>query len=63
LIEKKELTGIYKYVNDAVPVLLGIYVFFVPIPHSTAIKEISFYLPKERDKVTNFTIRNGFMRP
>ncbi len=44
MIEKKELSGIYKFLNDAVPVLMGIYVFFVPIPHSTAIKEISFYL-------------------
>ncbi len=44
MIEQKELTGIYKFLNYTVPVLMGIYVFFVPIPHSTAIKEISFYL-------------------
>ena len=44
VIEKKELSGIYKFLNYAVPVLMGIYVFFVSIPHSTAVKEISFYL-------------------
>jgi O-antigen ligase len=30
--------------NQSVPILLGIFIFFNPFPHTTAIKEISFYL-------------------
>jgi len=33
-----------KVLNQSVPVLIGIFLFFNPFPHTTAIKEISFYL-------------------
>lgn len=34
---------IYTYLNKIIPFLLGIFVFFIPFPHTTAIKEITFY--------------------
>jgi len=33
-----------KLLEQSVPVLIGIFIFFNPFPHTTAIKEISFYL-------------------
>jgi len=35
---------IFDFLNQSVPVLMGIFIFFNPFPHTTAIKEISFYL-------------------
>jgi O-antigen ligase len=35
---------IFDLLNQSVPVLLGVFIFFNPFPHTTAIKEISFYL-------------------
>ncbi len=35
---------IFNFLNQSVPVLIGIYIFFNPFPHTTSIKEISFYL-------------------
>ena len=35
---------IFDLLNQSVPVLMGIFIFFNPFPHTTAIKEISFYL-------------------
>ena len=32
-----------KFLEQSVPVLMGIFLFFNPFPHTTAIKEISFY--------------------
>ena len=36
--------NIFDFLNQSVPVLMGIFIFFNPFPHTTAIKEISFYL-------------------
>ena len=35
---------IFGFLNQCVPVLIGIFIFFNPFPHTTAIQEISFYL-------------------
>jgi len=35
---------IFDFLNQVVLVLMGIFIFFNPFPHTTAIKEISFYL-------------------
>lgn len=35
---------IFDFLNQSVPVLMGIFIFLNPFPHTTAIKEISFYL-------------------
>ena len=35
---------IFDFLNQSVPVLMGVFIFFNPFPHTTAIKEISFYL-------------------
>jgi len=43
-IEKlKTREGILNFLNLSVPVLMGIFIFFNPFPHTTAIKEICFY--------------------
>lgn len=34
----------FDILNQSVPVLIGIFIFFNPFPHTTAIKEICFYL-------------------
>ena len=33
-----------KFLEQSVPVLIGIFIFFNPFPHTTAIKEIGYYL-------------------
>jgi hypothetical protein len=35
---------IYQWLKKIVPVLMGIFIFFNPFPHTTSIKEICFYL-------------------
>ena len=35
---------VFEVLNQSVPVLIGIFIFFNPFPHTTAIKEICFYL-------------------
>jgi len=35
---------IFDFLHQCVPVLIGIFIFFNPFPHTTSIKEISFYL-------------------
>ena len=35
---------IFKILNLSVPILMGIFIFFNPFPHTTSIKEICFYL-------------------
>jgi hypothetical protein len=35
---------IFASLNQAVPLLIGIFLFFNPIPYATSIQEISFYL-------------------
>jgi len=35
---------IFQWLNKGVPVLIGIFIFFNPFPHITAIKEICYYL-------------------
>ena len=35
---------IFDFLNQSVPILMGIFIFFNPFPHTTAFKEISFYL-------------------
>ena len=44
LNEQNSREKIFKILNLSVPVLMGIFLFFVPFPHTTAIKEICFYL-------------------
>ena len=34
----------FAFLNNVVPVLMGIYIFINPFPHMTAVKEICFYL-------------------
>lgn len=36
--------NVFEILNQSVPVLTGIFIFFNPFPHTTAIKEICFYL-------------------
>ena len=36
--------NLIKVLNKSIPFLVGIYIFFNPFPHTTAIKEICFYL-------------------
>jgi len=35
---------VFEVLNQSVPVLIGIFIFFNPFPHTSAIKNISFYL-------------------
>ena len=35
---------IFQWLNKSIPVLIGIFIFFNPFPHTTAVKEICFYL-------------------
>lgn len=35
---------VFNWLNKSVPVLMGIFIFFNPFPHTTTIKEICFYL-------------------
>ena len=42
--EQNTKEKIFKILSLSVPVLMGIFLFFVPFPHTTAIKEICFYL-------------------
>jgi O-antigen ligase len=35
---------IFNFLNQSIPVLMGVFIFFNPFPHTTAVKEISFYL-------------------
>ncbi len=41
---KKDRERIFSFLLATVPVLLGMYVFLMPIPHATTIKEICYYL-------------------
>jgi len=43
LNEQKAREKIFKILNLCVPILMGIFIFFNPFPHTTAIKEICFY--------------------
>lgn len=55
--------------NQTVPVLIGIFIFLNPFPHSTAIKEICFYLSVVfvlilvSCKKTEFTIKTPLLIP
>ena len=35
---------LFESLNQSIPILLGIFIFFNPIPHTTSIKEICFFL-------------------
>ena len=35
---------LFEILNKSIPVLMGIFIFFNPFPHTTSIKEICFYL-------------------
>jgi O-antigen ligase len=35
---------LFQYLNQIIPALIGIFIFFNPFPHTTAIKEVCFYL-------------------
>jgi len=41
---KDNSSTIFSFIAVSIPVLLGIFVFMVPFPHTTTIKEICFYL-------------------
>jgi hypothetical protein len=43
LNEKTYKEKLFKILIFNVPILMGIYLFLNPFPHTTAIKEISFY--------------------
>lgn len=43
-VTRKDTGRIFPFLEATVSVLLGIYVFFIPIPHATTIKEICYYL-------------------
>jgi len=43
LSEQSSREKIFKILSLSVPVLMGIFLFFVPFPHTTAIKETCFY--------------------
>ncbi len=43
LKELDPVNKILKYLNQCVPVLIGVFIFFNPFPHTTTIKEICFY--------------------
>ncbi len=48
-LESKALTikkdiRLFEWLNKTIPVLMGIFIFFNPFPHITAIKEICYYL-------------------
>jgi len=43
LNEQNAREKIFKILNLSVPILMGIFIFFNPFPHTTAIKEICFY--------------------
>ena len=60
---------IYEVLNQVVLVLIGIFIFFNPFPHTTAIKEIAFYvsvaivLVLVVFKKTEFTLRTPLALP
>jgi O-antigen ligase len=60
---------IFNLLNQIIPVLMGIFIFFNPFPHTTAIKEISFYLSAGFVlvliilKKTEFTLRTPLSLP
>jgi hypothetical protein len=39
----KANTSYFKVLNQIIPILMVIFLFFSPIPHTTSIKEICFY--------------------
>jgi hypothetical protein len=43
LSEQNTIEKIFKILNLSVPVLMGIFIFFNPFPHTTTIKETCFY--------------------
>jgi hypothetical protein len=43
LSEQSSREKIFKILNLSVPILMGIFIFFNPFPHTTSIKEICFY--------------------
>ena len=60
---------IFDLMNQTVPVLIGVFIFFNPFPHSTSIKEICFYLSVVfvlilvSCKKTEFTIKTPLLIP
>lgn len=60
---------IFDFLNQMIPVLLGMYIFFNPFPHTTSFKEISFYLSVAIVMVlvifkkTGFTFRTPLLLP
>ena len=49
-----------KYFEQSVPILVGIFIFFNPFPHTTAIKEICYYLSVLIVLVLIFFKKKGF---
>lgn len=43
LSEQNTKEKIFKILNLSVPILMGIFIFFNPFPHTTSIKEVCFY--------------------
>ncbi|HOG18398.1 MAG TPA: O-antigen ligase family protein [Syntrophales bacterium] len=50
----------YAFLNQCIPWLIGIFLFFNPFPHTTAVKEISFYLSLLFFLVLLFARKRGF---
>lgn len=44
LLRFKPDVQLFDFLNHSIPVLMGIFIFFNPFPHTTSIKEICFYL-------------------
>ncbi len=43
LIALKKEGGLFRFLENSIPVMLGIFIFTIPFPYNTAIQEISFY--------------------
>ena len=52
---------VFEVLNQSVPVLIGIFIFFNPFPHTTAIKEICFYLAVLIVLILVFSKRSTFI--
>lgn len=61
LCEQSAREKIWRTLGYSIPVLVGVFLFFVPFPHTTAIKEICFYLAIAISLVLILSKRQSFM--
>jgi len=59
--DTKDLERFYALLSQSIPWLIGIFLFFNPFPHTTAIREISFYLCLLIFLVLLFTQKGNFL--